>query len=554
MNSLSENALITLSSRYLWRKKSGRLESPEEMFSRVAKHVSKGNKTLQRKFFEMMSDLDFLPNSPTLMNAGKKDGQLAACFVLPLEDDLAEIMTTLKNTALIHQSGGGTGFNFSKLRSHTSEVHSSHGKAAGPIGFLSLFNELTQTIKQGGLRRGANMGVLSVDHPDIEEFINIKSDLSRITNFNLSVSVTDKFMKAVKANLPWKTKLSARELFDKISQAAWISGEPGLIFIDEVNRHNPTPWLGRIEATNPCGEQPLLPYEACNLGSLNLNNFFQKDSGINFEKLAARIETAVIFLDQVIDTCHYPIAEIQELCAKNRKIGLGIMGFADLLLKMGIPYGSPESEDVGHKVMEFVRTQAIQTSQRLGKSKGSFEGFSKSFWKRKGLKHLRNATLTTIAPTGTISLLANASPGIEPVFSFAYQRNVLDGKQLLEIHPEFSARIKDLPNKEVILNHMSQMGTLQGLDVPDSLKKVFKTARDLDFKQHIQMQSVFQKHSDSAVSKTINFPSSATVEEVKSAFLMAHESKLKGITVYRDNSRPLQAMQLLDCPDCSRVL
>lgn len=555
MTLLNQNALTVLKERYLWEN-----ESPSELFERVAQHVSQGSKSLKKRYLSLMENLEFLPNSPTLMNAGKKKGQLAACFVLPLKDDLAQIMDTLKLTALIHQSGGGTGFNFSELRAHGSVVASSHGAAAGPIGFLTLFNELTETIKQGGLRRGANMGILSASHPDIEDFISCKSDTQKIKNFNISVSASNTFMKAVKANANWKLidpksnkatrSISAQDLFNKLCLAAWSTGEPGLIFIDQINKFNPTPALGSMVATNPCGEQPLLPFEACNLGSINLNTVFvenQKannthakptdDGGIDYAKLARIVETSVLFLNGVIDTCHYPSAEITKLCRANRKIGLGVMGFADLLIKLKIRYGSEESFKLANKIMGFIRSEALQTSQMLAKKSGAFDGYSKSLWKKRGIKPLRNATLTTIAPTGTISLIAGCSPGIEPVFNFISERHVLDGKILKEVHPEY-AKLSD---------------NLERIKIPTTLPDYFVTTRDISPLEHVKMQAEFQKFSDSAVSKTINLSKNATVDDVKKAYMAAYDLKCKGITVYRDGSRPEQVMQIPEnCPDCAR--
>jgi ribonucleoside-diphosphate reductase alpha chain len=563
---LNENALEVLRDRYLWAKKSGALESPEQMFKRVAFTIAGSSKSLQKKFLSALTNLEFLPNTPTLMNAGRKDGQLAACFVLPLEDDLSKIMNTLKATALIHQSGGGTGFNFSRLRSAESVIGSSRGKASGPIGFLSLFNELTQTIKQGGLRRGANMGILSVTHPDIKDFIHCKTDTSKITNFNISVSIPDKFMTAVTIGDP-----NARNLFKLICEAAHKTGEPGLIFIDEINRKNPTPNLGAIEATNPCGEQPLLPFEACNLGSINLNKILktkvtQNMSStealsnlplqIDWQKLSELVETGVLFLDRVIDVCHYPLPEITKICRHNRKIGLGVMGLADMFLKLKIQYDSPEALELSEKLMGFIHSESIKVSQALAKQKGAFQGFRQSLWHKKGVKPLRNATLTTIAPTGTISLIAGASAGIEPIFSYVYDRHVLDGKVLHEIHPKFKELIElrglsDLSREQALIQaaRAGSIKSIRELSLED--KKIFVTARDISAENHVRMQAAFQKYSDSAVSKTINLPASASVEDVEKAYLLAHKLKCKGITVYRDTSRPNQVLKLIDCDDCS---
>ncbi len=579
---MNKNALTVLKERYLWHKKSGKQETPEELFRRVARAVSPRNLAWQKKFLKAMQAGEFLPNSPTLMNAGKNNGQLAACFVLPLEDDLSQIMDTLKLTALIHQSGGGTGFSFSKLRPEGSSVHSSHGVATGPVGFLRLFNELTENIKQGGLRRGANMGVLSASHPDIEKFIRCKQDTSHITNFNISVGCSDKFMKAVKAGSDWKLQsphragpgggarsknrtIKAAQLFEELCTAAWQTGEPGLIFLDAINRTNPTPFLGPMESTNPCGEQPLLPYEACNLGSINLktvlkpksiskvSNVFEVGSfDIDWNKLSELTELGVLFLNGVIDACIYPNEKITELCQANRKIGLGVMGFADLLLGLGVTYGSPESLKLADKIMGFIREHAILTSQQLAKKSGGFDGFSKSLWKKKGFKPLRNATLTTVAPTGTISIIADCTPGIEPVFNYVYERHVTDGKILREVHSEFAK----LGLSTADIAQVSREGTLKNLKfsskASEAAKKIFVTARDVAPLDHVRMQAEFQKHSDSAVSKTINLDHTTHVSDVKAAFLLAYDLGCKGITVYRDGSRPDQVMQFgaETCPDC----
>ncbi|MCC6278575.1 MAG: adenosylcobalamin-dependent ribonucleoside-diphosphate reductase [Oligoflexia bacterium] len=557
---LTPNALSVLRQRYLWPKGKGQ-ESPSEMFARVARALAPKEITLRNRFLKVMQGLEFLPNSPTLMNAGRKDGQLAACFVLPVEDDLKKILDTFTLAALIHQSGGGTGFSFSALRSRGAPIRSHLGTAAGPVAFMELFNELTQTIKQGGLRRGANMGVLDISHPDIESFIHAKQNTQRLMNFNISVSIPDKFMKAVEANGLWALKdptskrplkkVDARNLFDSICQQAWLTGEPGIIFIDEVNRHNPTPSLGPMSATNPCGEQPLLPYEACNLGSINLNKVITNNE-INWNHLAEITETGVLLLNKVIDACHYPDPRIESLCQRNRKIGLGVMGFADICLRLNIRYGSEQSIQLANKVMSFIRHQAQEVSQTLARKEGPFDGFSKSLWKKRGFRPMRNATLTTVAPTGTISLIAGCSSGIEPWYSFAYDRKVTDGPLLTEVHPLLKEVLKRHRNDpDPIVRLLRSKGSLQDSELHSEIKSIFVTAKDIHTLEHVEIQAAFQKHSDSAVSKTINLGSSSSVSEVSSAFKEAHKRRCKGITVYRDGSRPDQVLRLENCEDCA---
>jgi ribonucleoside-diphosphate reductase alpha chain len=451
----------------------------------------------------------FMPNSPTLMNAGKKHGQLSACYVLPIDDTLDSIFDTMKNAAKIHQSGGGTGFSFSRIRPAGSAVRTTNGVASGPVSFLKIYDKATETIKQGGTRRGANMGILRVDHPDIFEFIDVKKSGQEVQNFNLSVAITDKFMASLR-----KKDLAAVKIFDHIIHAAWSSGDPGLIFIDRINKFNPTPQVGKMESTNPCGEQPLLPYESCNLGSLNLSRYLQGGQ-IAWETFRQDIWTAVRFLDNVIDLNHFPLEECKEITLKNRKIGLGVMGFADLLLAMQIPYDTDEARKIGEQIMKFLDDEAKKASQDLAKKKGKFPNWKGSRWQKLKYAPMRNATVSTVAPTGTISIIVGASSGIEPIFSATFYRNVLDGERLLETHP-----------------------------AAESAKEgVWSPASQVSIEGHVKMQAVFQRHSDSAVSKTVNLPREATPEDVGRAYMLAYDLGCKGITVYRDQSRPTQVLE-----------
>lgn len=540
---LTATAEEILKSRYLWPG-----ETPKQLFERVAENVSKCEKKSNRlraktKFSEMMTSLRFLPNSPTLMNAGRESGQLSACFVLPVQDSLTGIFGTLKDAALIHQSGGGTGFSFSKLRPKGSPVRSTTGAASGPVSFIKVFDVATDAIKQGGMRRGANMGVLRIDHPDIFEFIIAKSNLKTLLNFNLSVGVTDEFMRALRCGEKFLLRdpatkragnlISARKIFNEIVQNAWNSGDPGLIFLDRMNQFNPTPHIGKFEATNPCGEQPLLPYESCNLGSLRVSAYFDYVSKkFDWRLLANDVKWAVRFLDNVIDVNDYPVKACEKITKKNRKIGLGIMGFADLLLYLGIPYDTLEALEWAERLMSFIEREARKSSAGLANERGEFSDFHESMWDRLGYPPLRNATVTTIAPTGTISAIAGASSGIEPIFSGVLVRNVLDGKRLVEWHPA----VKEL------------LGSRASVDLTDDeisniLGKSWQTSRTISVEAHIKMQAVFQRFSDSAVSKTINLPHSSTFENVESAYLLAYETGCKGITIYRDKSRPNQVLE-----------
>ena len=559
---LSKNAMKVLEKRYLKKDENGKvIETPEEMFRRIAKNISLADKKYgedakksEKQFYEIMSNLLFLPNSPTIMNAGTSIQQLSACFVLPVEDSMDKIFETLKYTALIHQSGGGTGFSFSRIRPKGDIVRSTGGIASGPVSFMKVFNSATDVIKQGGRRRGANMGILRVDHPDIMEFITCKENPQELTNFNISVAVTDDFMEKVKRNEDYELinprtkkavkKVSARMVFDKIVEEAWKSGEPGIIFIDEINRHNPTPAIGEIEATNPCGEQPLLPYESCNLGSINLAKFV-KNGEIDWEKLREVVWIAVHFLDNVIDMNKYQIPQIKEMTLANRKIGLGVMGFADMLVQMNISYMEERALKIAEKIMAFIQNEAKKASIELGKNRGSFPNFEKSIYYGK-YEAMRNATVTTIAPTGSISIIAGCSSGIEPFFAISFTRNVLDeGDKLYEINPYFKKIAEDngFLSEELLEEIAERNGSIQGISIiPKEIQRIFLTALDIPPEWHVTMQATFQKYVDNATSKTINLREEATVDDVRRAYMLAYELKCKGITVYRYGSRPQQVI------------
>ncbi len=569
--SLNSSALTVLERRYLMKDDQGRVvETPEEMFRRVARNVAEADvaydadadtEPVAEVFFHMLSQLEFLPNSPTLMNAGRSLQQLAACFVLPVGDSLGEIFDSVKNTALIHQSGGGTGFSFSRLRPKDDLVHTTGGSASGPVSFMRVFNMATEVIKQGGTRRGANMGILRVDHPDILEFISAKSGSSEFSNFNLSVAVTEDFMKSVERDgdlrlvhpVSGQTTgiLSARRVFNQIVEMAWKTGDPGIIFLDRINRENPTPALGLIESTNPCGEQPLLPYEPCNLGSINLAKMVREDgkkSGIDWGWLHRTVRTAVHFLDNAIDQSRYPLREIDRMAKGNRKIGLGVMGFADLLVRLGIPYDSDEALLTAEAVMRFVREKGWEMSEEMAHSRGVFPNYPGSRFVASGGPRLRNATVTTVAPTGTLSIIAGCSSGIEPVFALSYTRHILGDAHLPEIYQPFldAARDRGILSKELLLWVSAGRSIQERPDVPPDLKRLFVTAYDIAPEWHVRMQAAFQHHTDNAVSKTINFPQNATQEDVRRAFFLAYHEGVKGITIFRSGSR---GEQVLTCAD-----
>jgi ribonucleoside-diphosphate reductase alpha chain len=550
---LTENALKILRARYLLKDEKGDvIETPEKMFERVSKTVAsaeslyKGNTVeWEEKFYTLMTDLKFLPNSPALMNAGKDMGQLAACFVLPVGDSINSIFDTLKNAALILQSGGGTGFSFSRLRPKADIVRSTGGIASGPVSFMRIYNTATEVIKQGGARRGANMGILRIDHPDILEFIKIKRSEGELTNFNISVAVTDIFMDALKNNEEYElinprskavvSKLKAKVVFDEMVESAWETGDPGTIFIDRINRTNPTPHIGTMESTNPCGEQPLLPYEACVLGSMNLSKYV-KDSKryIDWDALSRDIRTAVRFLDNSIDVNKYPIQKIEEMHKGNRKIGLGVMGWADMLILLDIPYNHKEAFSLARDLMRFVRATAREASVELAEIKGVFPNFKGSIYDFQGMPRVRNATTTTIAPTGTLSIISDCSSGIEPLFALAYKRLILDS-ELYEINRYFFEIAKDKGfYSEEMEKKVIEKGHLRGIkEIPNEIKRLFKTAHEIHPEDHIEMQASFQEYTDNAVSKTINMPYRSKKEDVARAFLLAYEKGCKGITIFR---------------------
>ncbi len=559
---LTVNALEVLRARYLLRDEKGNIiETPTLLFERVAKAIAKVDKTFgesskesEKTFYEMMAKLEFLPNTPTLFNAGTDMGQLSACFVLPVHDSLDGILTTVKNMALIEQTGGGVGFDFSRLRPRGDIVRSTKGVASGPVSFMRIFDTATEVIKAGGKRRGAMMGILRVDHPDVLEFITAKQNPTFLSNFNVSVAVTDEFMQAVEADEEYglinprnkeKVKqLKAKEIWNLMARSAWASGDPGVVFIDEINRHNPTPEVGRIESTNPCGEQPLLPYESCNLGSINLSRMVE-DGRIGWDKLRETVRNAVHFLDNVVDANVYPLKEIAEITRANRKIGLGVMGFADMLIMLGVPYDSEEALELGEQVMKFIEEEAHKKSREIGEARGSFPNFEKSIWKDK-YGAFRNATVTTVAPTGTISIIAGCSSGIEPLFAVSFMRNVLGGARLFETNALFeeTAKARGFYSAK-LLEEIAKTGSVQKIDgVPEDVKGLFATALDIDPVWHVKMQAAFQKSTDNAVSKTVNLPFEAKVEDVREIYDLAWKLKCKGVTVFRYGSKPEQVLYI----------
>ena len=571
---LTDNALTVLEKRYFRKDNDGKpIENWDKMIRRVAVNISNGNKEKEKLYYDLLDSGNFLPNSPTLMNAGHDLQQLSACFVLPLEDSMESIFESIKNAALIHKSGGGTGFSFSRLREADARVRSTNGVSSGPISFLKVFNAATDAVKQGGTRRGANMAILTVDHPQILEFITCKENTQELTNFNLSVGITEKFMNAVYEDSEYDLisphtknvikKLKARDVFDLIVKMAHQNGEPGIVFLDRINKHNPTPHIGEIESTNPCGEQPLLPNEACNLGSMNLAGMI-KDDQMDWKTLEKATRDAVDFLDSVIDMSKFPLPEIDEMVKSNRKIGLGVMGWVDLLFLLKIPYNSDEAINLAEQVMEFIDYHSKVRSIELADEKGAFKNFKGSIYETQKLiredkkldwkelnktiakKGIRNATTTTIAPTGTISMICNTSGGVEPQFSLVYVKNVMDGNKLLYINPHFEKVIKDAGiYSSELMERVADEGSVAHIDeIPEEIKKVFVTSHDISPKWHLRMQGAFQKYVDNAVSKTINFTKEATKEEIKMAYELAYELGCKGVTVYRDGSRENQVLNV----------
>ena len=564
---LSENARRVLGKRYLKKGSQGQvIETPEEMFHRVAQTIASAEliydpradvRSGADEFYQLMANLEFLPNSPTLMNAGRELGQLSACFVLPIEDSMESIFNAVKNTALIHKSGGGTGFSFSRLRPETDRVGSTGGVASGPVSFMRAFDVATDVIKQGGMRRGANMAILNIDHPDIMKFIAAKDDPTAFTNFNLSVAVTNEFMEALKSGTDYNLvnphttevagKLNAREVFDKIVDMAWKTGDPGIVFIDRINQDNPVPQLGKIESTNPCGEQPLLPYESCNLGSINLSMMLRTTNGtteIDYPRLAETVKVAVRFLDNVIDVNKFPLPEIDDMTKKSRKIGLGVMGFADMLIQLGIPYDSEDALAKAEEVMKHIQDEATEASKELAQEREVFPAFKGSVYDIPDGFGVRNATRTTIAPTGTLSIIAGCSSGIEPLFALSYIRNILDGAQLVEVNPYFEEVAKSGGfYSEELMQQLANGAHLSEIDgVPDEVKRLFVTAHEIQPEWHVRMQAAFQKSTHNAVSKTVNFPQEATREDIAKVYMMAYQEGLKGITIYRDRSRESQVL------------
>jgi ribonucleoside-diphosphate reductase alpha chain len=564
---LSDNALTILEKRYLKKDDAGNvIENPEDLFFRVAENIASAEKVFNasestdawtEKFYTTMVDLDFLPNSPTLMNAGRDLQQLSACFVLPIGDSMEDIFNAVKYTALIHKSGGGTGFSFSNIRPKNDRVKSTKGISSGPLSFMRVFDIATETVKQGGTRRGANMGILNCTHPEILEFVEMKEKDGVLSNFNISVGITDEFMEALKRDEQYPLRnprtgeivghLKASKVFNRIVELAWKNGEPGIVFLDKINAQNPTPHIGRMESTNPCGEQPLLPYESCNLGSINLSNMISDSNGkkeVNYFKLGNTVRTAVRFLDNVIEMNKYPLPEIEKITKSNRKIGLGVMGFADMLIEFGISYNSPQAADLAEAIMKFIQEEGRKVSAFLARERGVFPNFTGSIFDTENGLRVRNATVTTIAPTGTISMIANCSSGIEPLFAIVYEKNVLDGKRLLEVHTAFKRTAQEEGfYSEELMKMVADSGSLHKIfGIPKRIRDVFVTSHDIEPRWHINLQAAFQKFTDNAVSKTVNFRNEATVAEVDEVYRLAYDLNCKGVTVYRDGSRANQVI------------
>jgi len=559
---LTVNALEVLSRRYLLKDiNENTVETPAQLFTRIAKAIARVDEQYggdpresEKVFYEMMARLEFLPNSPTLFNAGTELGQLSACFVLPVEDSLESIFTAVKNLAIIEKTGGGVGFDFSHLRPKGDVVSSTKGVASGPVSFMRVFDTATEVIKAGGKRRGAMMAILRIDHPDVVEFITSKQTPGFLTNFNISVAITDQFVEALEKDEEYwlinprneerAKKLRGRGVWELVAHSAWATGDPGVVFIDEINRHNPTPAVGKMESTNPCGEQPLLPFESCNLGSINLSRMVAADK-IDWDKLKAMVRNAVHFLDNVVSANRYPLEETKSITLANRKIGLGVMGFADMLIELGVPYDSDEALALAEQVMKFIQEEAHAKCEEIAEKRGSFPNFEKSIWKGK-YKAFRNATVTTIAPTGTISIIAGCSSGIEPIFAISFIRNVMGGTRLFETNPLFEAVAKERGFYGTeLLEEIAKTGSVQKIaGVPDDVKRIFVTALDIAPEWHVRMQAAFQKHTDNAVSKTVNLPFDATVEDVRKVYELALKLKCKGVTVFRYGSKPEQVLYI----------